>query len=574
MRSLLHRLFEGRDPVGGHEGSSKVASNHSILRNRYRQDKGDLYLGRAYGKDRNVTLGAGIRLGHRSEQHLMLLGGTRAGKGRRILMQNVLDYPGGQLINDVKGEFSIVCAEALAQRGYRVIINDPFDQCANVLGDRSLDKFRGGWNPLFEVNPYEPGADILLQSLSHLLIKDEGTSGDAGVYWRDCQRAVVQGLTAWSLVFKSKEQQAFVDQKIDEAEKSGRRFTPAELTLYERGMVSQYCNLMLASLFDQQEDEFLQELVEQMCSYNDNETTYVGGLINAGGQNAKKLLNKDNDPLAFRSLLTTMGGNFMWAKSRGMQESICAYDFKFSMRHFQEEEKVVNFMVVPKTYIPVVHPWIRMNFCMALAMGELCPSSNKYRTNLVVDEGPQLGYVPEIEQAFAIGAERHRMIYVCQDLTQVKKHYGESWETFIGNSAQMVLSVSDLTTTKYFSEKSGFTYKKDQKTKEKGEQKVPLFSHDEIELITHPERKVGLYFEGGAQPRRVGLTNYDDEKRAGRDYRVHPRFAKKSDRLPREQGGQALAVENQGVVKLEDHRKPKVKATKVRKVKPVKVRTG
>ena len=568
LASLWHKIRQGLDPKGGHEGSSRVGKNQAVWGHFYRQDKGDFYLGRAYMKDRKATLGFAKKIGHRSKQHLMVIGGTRAGKGRRILMHNILDHPGNSFVIDPKGESAIVCAHALEQRGYRVVLLDPFDQCQNVVGDGSMARFKVGYNPLFDINPMQPGADILLQAISTVLIKDEGTSGDAGVYWRDAQRNVVQGLMAWSLVVFREEQEHLIRSKA-----------PNLLTPMEKYFICDEQNLRLTSQFNEKDDDFLMRLVSQMCEYSqdqgpsgyiDDINHHVGGLIRNGGRTAEKLINRQGDPLAFRSLLTTLGNNFMWAKSVGMQTSLAAPDMSFTMSQLKTDEKLAVFAVVPKAFMQVAAPWLRMLVCMGMNACELNPKQPRHPINFIIDEAPRLGHIPEVEAAFAMGAGQGiRVVYVCQDLGQVRKDYGDSWETFIGNSSQMVLSVGDNFTTQYFSQKADKTYSLDQKTKQKGDKKVEVMTPGEIAKITHPERYVGLYFEGGADPLRVKLTNYDAEKRAGRDYRVHPDHARRSDRLPKAGVGQALAIEskNEGVVMLED-RRPK----KVRMVKPAKVK--
>lgn len=572
LKSLWHTITEGIAPKGGHEGSSKVAKNQAVYRRFYNQAEGDFYLGRTYSKDRLATLGMAFKVGHKGNRHLMLIGGTRAGKGRRVLMHNILNHPGNTLVHDPKGESAIICAHALEQRGYRVVLLDPFDQCEAVVKDGSMRRFKAGYNPLFDVNPYHPSGGIMLQALSTIFIQDRGKADASMQYWVDTQRNVCQGLTAWASVVFSDEQKEVL-----------RSTPPDQIKPEQMQYISMYNNIHLAAGFNEMPDDFLAARVEEMCDYNgdyedlygnpvDQTQNYVGDLIRNGGRMAEKYLDRTGDQQGFRSLLTTFGNQFMWAKNAQMKESLLGSDFRFQMTQLKTEEKIVAFVVIPKAYMRVVSPWIRMLFCMGMNAVELNPGKPKHPINFIIDEAPRLGNIPEIEDAFAMGAgQGARVIYVCQDLGQVKKDYGESWETLIGNSDQMLLSVSDNFTTEYFSRKADKTFKIDEKTKKKGENKVEVLTLGEIAKITHPERKTGLYFEGGANPLRVSLRNYDEEFRAGRGYRVHPDHAKRRHRLPKAGYGQALAIEskNEGVVMLEDRRREQ---RKPRHVQPSKKR--
>lgn len=558
LKKIWHLFREGRDPKGGHQGTSRLAGGRGAFGRVALSNPGYFQLGRAYGMDRMAMGGAAPRLYHKSKQHLLLIGSSRAGKGTRALIPNILDHPGVSMIHDPKGESAGICAEALARRGYKVRIIDPFGQCAKFLGDDSLDRFLVGYNPLMDINPFDQSSEIMIQALANILVKEDKTS-NAGPYWTAVNRQVAQGLIAWASVDWTAEQIALSASK-----------PPSEFTLMEKGLLCQHNNLLQVAHFNQLSDEMLLRQVMMMTNYDQsrmpghdpNNPHYVDNLIRNGGRNALLLMNQGGgDADGMRSFLTTFSNEFMWAKSSAMMESLAGFDFEHRMADLKAEEKMAVFVVVPKAYMPVVRPWLRMLFANALNACELNPGVPKYPINLIVDEGPQLGHMPEIEQAFAMSAGQGvRVIYVCQDLSQLKAHYGESWETIIGNSAQFVLSVGDMTTTAYFALKAGQTYEKDQKTKKKGEKKVDLFTPDEIAKQTHPDRKCGLYFENGANPQKVGLVDYfeDGKRRAGRDYREHPDHARKPKKA-------APVAPASSVIAIEDHRRrshgPK-KATK------------
>ena len=77
----------------------------------------------------------------------------------------------------------------------------------------------------------------------------------------------------------------------------------------------------------------------------------------------------------------------------------------------------------------------------------------------VLEEFAALGHMRALEQAVAYMAGFGVKLWaVLQDLTQLKRHYKEGWETFLGNAGVIqAFSVSDQTTCDYLSKRLGET---------------------------------------------------------------------------------------------------------------------
>ncbi len=73
------------------------------------------------------------------EGHLLLVAPTGSGKGRSVIIPNLLSYPGSCIVIDCKGEAAMVTADVRRQNG-EVAIIDPF----HVLSDNNT----GSFNPL------------------------------------------------------------------------------------------------------------------------------------------------------------------------------------------------------------------------------------------------------------------------------------------------------------------------------------------------------------------------------------------------------------------------------------------
>src|SRR5438067_12823330 len=75
---------------------------------------------------RNDHAPTGEPLWYLGDNHLMTVAPTGAGKGRGVIIPNLLSYPGPVVIVDPKGEAYQTTARRRRQMGQRVIILDPF----------------------------------------------------------------------------------------------------------------------------------------------------------------------------------------------------------------------------------------------------------------------------------------------------------------------------------------------------------------------------------------------------------------------------------------------------------------
>ena len=77
----------------------------------------------------------------------------------------------------------------------------------------------------------------------------------------------------------------------------------------------------------------------------------------------------------------------------------------------------------------------------------------------ILDELPALGKLPMVEKAFGLMAGYGvRLLAVCQDLSQIRRVYGDGWETFISNAGVIQYFGSrDKFTAEYFSSLCGVT---------------------------------------------------------------------------------------------------------------------
>jgi type IV secretory pathway TraG/TraD family ATPase VirD4 len=74
-----------------------------------------------------------------------------------------------------------------------------------------------------------------------------------------------------------------------------------------------------------------------------------------------------------------------------------------------------------------------------------------------MDEFAQLGDLRIVKDAMALAAGYGvRLFPILQDLTQLKENFGDSWETFLANSAaQLYFAPREITSAEYISKLSG-----------------------------------------------------------------------------------------------------------------------
>ena len=68
-----------------------------------------------------------VSVGIDDNRHIMTVAGSRAGKGRWLLVPNLLLYPGSALVLDPKGELAAITARRRQEMGQKVFIIDPFN---------------------------------------------------------------------------------------------------------------------------------------------------------------------------------------------------------------------------------------------------------------------------------------------------------------------------------------------------------------------------------------------------------------------------------------------------------------
>jgi type IV secretion system protein VirD4 len=120
------------------------------------------------------------------ERHLITIASTGSGKGRSVIIPNLLEYEGSVIVLDVKGELYNVTAKQRKRMGNRVILLDPFRIIGGKLKRDALN--------LFDLIDLSDDVLFECQSLAAQLCQ-RGNHSDK--YWDDSARSLMAGLIAY-----------------------------------------------------------------------------------------------------------------------------------------------------------------------------------------------------------------------------------------------------------------------------------------------------------------------------------------------------------------------------------------
>jgi type IV secretion system protein VirD4 len=103
--------------------------------------------------------------------------------------------------------------------------------------------------------------------------------------------------------------------------------------------------------------------------------------------------------------------------------------------------------------------WFRLFVNLTLEAMERERTKPKIPVLAVLEEFHVLGYMQQVEVAAGLAAGfGMKLLIVLQDLTQLKRHYKDGWETFLGNAGVLVFfGNNDMTTLDYVSKRCGQT---------------------------------------------------------------------------------------------------------------------
>lgn len=456
--------------------SADVSSSETL-----RFDKGKLFLGvidasmkrfQRQNKSFEWVAQGGNPIGIADDRHMITVAGSRSGKGRAVIIPNMLSYTGSILATDPKGELATITAE----RRHRlmkqaVYVLDPFG-VANVP-----DKFRASFNPL-----------SILEPTSETLIEDAGLIADA-------------------LVVST--------SKDEHWDASTRELITALLLHYALNEPPSLQNLPEIRRVIRS-DHLLKQKLELIADSDDLDGVPAGL--------AESFLSKPENELG--SVLSNTRRQTSFLDFRSLHRVLNSHTF--DLRELKESRATV-YLCLPATRMSTCNRWLRLFINLAISAFETTAAPPPEPPILMcLDEFATLGHMQTIENAAGqIAGFGVKLWPILQDLSQLEALYQNRWQTFMGNAGILqFFGNSDLKTLEWISKRLGDTtlrvmnknevnYKEASEMGAEGESWSndvrPLLSVDEISKLFSRDDSLArqLIIWSGRDPIILQRANYD-----------------------------------------------------------------
>jgi len=361
----------------------------------------------------------GTAIGIASDMHMLTVAGSRAGKGRSVIVPTLLRYEGSVLAIDPKGELASLTARARAERlGQKVYVLDPFGVTAGYAATR-----RAAFNPMtllrYGNRRNGRGSATMVEDgglIADALVVREPGAGDP--HWDDSARNFIEGVTlhvATSPKYWRRRYLGMVrDLIMGRAEHRGRT-----------GM---------------------EVLRAQM-----QENAALGGVIKDA---AEDFFSKPDDER--ESVLSTARRHIRFLSYQSIKGVLAGHDFDLADL---KRTRVTVYLCLPAMRMGTCNRWLRLFVNLALAAFETTPGKPEPPVLLCLDEFAVLGHLKTIEDAAGqIAGFGVRLWPVIQDLGQLKALYRDRWQTFMGNAGVLqFFGNNDTFTLDWVSKRLGTT---------------------------------------------------------------------------------------------------------------------
>ena len=339
----------------------------------------------------------GVPVGCRDDRHRTVIAGSRSGKGRSVIIPELLTYGGSAIVVDLKGEnadrTAIYRAETLKQN---VHVLDPFG-----ITHSDLEAYRATFNPLTTLTHDNKNVAEDAARIAEALIV---STNEKDAHWDTSARMFIEGVILHVTLGSFKE---------------------------ERRTLATVAELLSGSIH-----ELLDDMGQTMTR-----------AVKAAAIAMEEKTEKERD-----IILSTIRKNLQFITYGSMEKCLSSHSFNLSEL---KSKPTTIYLVLPSRYMGITKQWLRLFVNLTLAEVETNPVKPEYPVQMIIDEMPMLGKMEELERAIAfVAGYGLRITNIFQDLSQLRAIYGEERsETFIGNSGIIqIFGTVDMTTSKWVSE--------------------------------------------------------------------------------------------------------------------------
>jgi len=309
---------------------------------------------------------------------------TRSGKGRGVLLPNLLRYSGAVYDLDLRGEHTLVAARRRKEMGQDVYVIDP----TNHLDLSSLGLEPAQLNPLDAIQL--PAADLEIDSASIAEMLSRGIRGTKEPFWDQKGCGLLQALI---LIAASD-----ADPANRNLGKVAEMLSADDITY------------SLAVILDTRGKSLNRTAYQKVAQVLQLPEVTRGGVIGTAQSYMQAL--------ASPSVLKTLSAS------------------SFPLQRIIDGDPLTLFVVVPPSRLHALKGLVKLVFgtiISAIMCRKHRPSVPSY---MALDEVCQLETFPVLETLMTLcsgyGVRTHIFL---QDLAQLRTHYSESWKTILNNSA-------------------------------------------------------------------------------------------------------------------------------------------
>jgi type IV secretion system protein VirD4 len=368
---------------------------------------------------------AGAARFFKGDEHFLLIGPTRSGKGRSILAPNlILDCSRSAIVVDPKGELANWTADHRKAQGHEVIYLDPF----GVLGDMPQAAARArGFNPLLALDPTRPEFLDDVMSATEAIVQVKPNEKDP--HWAESAQDFVAGIT------------------MDEIGRKGRAASYSAI----RQLISKD-DIEIGTHCETACMEPLHPLIP-------NKLARFIPLSNPKAEGNRELASMISNA---RTQTRFLDSPLIAASvANGTDNDGVAFDFGR-----MKKELITVYLVIPPAYLVTHAKWLRLILDAAIRAIQRVPKKDsRFDVLFMLDEFCQYGRLNSIETSIALNAGYGIKIFaVVQSLAQLKHLYSDNWETIVSGGVVASFGPRDYFTSEYLAKLTGQSLREMQAT--------------------------------------------------------------------------------------------------------------
>lgn len=387
---------------------------------------GDLWLSRLPG---------GEPVGYRDDRHVLVVSGTRAGKGASVIIPNLCLWPGSAMVIDPKGENAMVTARRRGNgspwahgMGQNVHILDPFGEVRTAHDD--FADLKAGLNPLDIIQRHGPEAvDEAARIAEAMVVSEPGRDPFFDESAKGVLKALILHVASSPDIAMDKRNLVTLRYILLAGDDEMRRL--AELN--GDGAVPSGISLLFKAM---------------------RRNAAFHGVVAQTGAMLDELLESSSRTLM--SILQVARTQTEFLDSPALRQ--CLTRSTFSLADLKTKATTL-YLCLPQRYMDSHYKWLRVMTTLTLGEMERVRVSPPpaHPVLMVLDEFPALRRMRSIENAAAqIAGYGVKMMFVAQTLAQLKDIYGDNWETLVANAGvKLFFGNDDHFTREYVSKLIG-----------------------------------------------------------------------------------------------------------------------